>query len=192
MKPNISYDVVRTDHAEEMKTAYEVDDIKITKTNFVSDFYVVFCRFNKEAELKSLWDKLNSVISAELSCDFKNDFERWNLYFFYLCEKKVKDSIKYQIENDKYFSRKIVIDESRLKLTSESIEYLISKNIINDDLILRDPKKDDKTPYVSSSIVYNLIDLEKINDKNDSEKLFDEVSELLRKSLGDNGVSNEN
>lgn len=192
MKPNISYDVVRTDHAEEMKTAYEVDDIKITKTNFVSDFYVVFCRFNKEAELKSLWDKLNSVISAELSCDFKNDFERWNLYFFYLCEKKVKDSIKYQIENDKYFSRKIVIDESRLKLTSESIEYLISKNIINDDLILRDPKKDDKTPYVSSSIVYNLIDLEKINDKNDSEKLFDEVLELLRKSFGDNGVSNEN
>ena len=36
--------------------------------------------------------------------DFKNDFERWNLYFFYLCERKVKDSVKYQIENDKYFS----------------------------------------------------------------------------------------
>ncbi|MDE1347637.1 ABC-three component system middle component 1 [Vibrio aestuarianus] len=192
MKPKISYDVVRTDHAEEMKAAYEVDDIKIIKTNFVSDFYVVFCRFSKEGELKSLWDKLNSVISAELSCDFKNDFERWNLYFFYLCERKVKDSVKYQIENDKYFSRKILIDDSKLKLTSESIEYLISKNIINDDLILTSAKKDDKTSYTSSSIVYNLIDLEKIIDKNDSEKLFDEVSESLRKSLADNGVSNEN
>ncbi|MEZ8804652.1 ABC-three component system middle component 1 [Vibrio atlanticus] len=192
MKPKISYDVVRTDHAEEMKAAYEVDDIKIIKTNFVSDFYVVFCRFSKEGELKSLWDKLNSVISAELSCDFKNDFERWNLYFFYLCERKVKDSVKYQIENDKYFSRKILIDDSKLKLTSESIEYLISKNIINDDLILRSSKKDDKTSYTSSSIVYNLIDLEKIIDKKDSEKLFDEVSESLRKSLADNGVSNEN
>ncbi|MFM2580652.1 ABC-three component system middle component 1 [Vibrio fortis] len=175
-----------------MKAAYEVDDIKIIKTNFVSDFYVVFCRFSKEAELKSLWDKLNSVISAELSCDFKNDFERWNLYFFYLCERKVKDSIKYQIENDKYFSRKILIDDSKLKLTSESIEHLISKNIINDDLILSDSKKDDNISYTSSSIVYNLIDLEKINDKKDSEKLFDEVSELLRKSLADSGVSNEN
>ncbi|CAK1777235.1 conserved hypothetical protein [Vibrio crassostreae] len=192
MKQKVSYDVVRTDHAEEIKAAYEVDDIKIIKTNFVSDFYVVFCRFSKEAELKSLWDKLNSVISAELSCDFKNDFERWNLYFFYLCERKVKDSIKYQIENDKYFSRKILIDDSKLKLTSESIEHLISKNIINDDLILRDSKKDDKLSYSSNSIVYNLIDLEKINDKKDSEKLFDEVSELLRKSVADSGVSNEN
>ncbi|MGI2800890.1 ABC-three component system middle component 1 [Photobacterium damselae] len=184
--------MVRIDHSEEIKAVYGVDDIKIIKTNFVSDFYVVFCRFSTEAELKSLWDKLNSVISAELGCDFKNDFERWNLYFFYLCEKKVKDSVKYQIENDKYFSRKILIDDSKLKLTSESIKHLISKNIINDDLILSGYKKNEKMSYTSNSIVYNLIDLEKINDKKDSEKLFDEVSELLRKSLDDNGASYEN
>lgn len=197
MEQKTSFEIVRLDLADDIKNSYEIEDIKIVKTKFISDLYSVFVSFKKENEIDKNWDKLNSVISVELSLDFKSDFERWNLYFFYICKGKVRPYIKYKVENNKAFSRKILVDNFGLELKDETIDFLISKNIINSDLLLENNEKDTNVEkqYNSNSIVYNLIDSKDLNNNKNEENpeiLYSELLGLLKNNFVNGRSNSEN
>lgn len=190
MKQKISYEVVQVELSEDLKTNYNLEDAQIVKIQIINGLYIIFYKFKKEATLVKNWDNLNSVVAAELSSTFENDYERWNLYSFYLCERSVKPSVKYKIEHDKYFSRKIVLGKFESNLDGDSISSLVSKYIINDDLVIKDVEYVDLS-YSSESIVYGLIESEKTSNKHEIESLYLKLLSMLREKSNIGEVSNE-
>jgi hypothetical protein len=69
---------------------------------------VFCCQVKTIDELVSEWRKISSFIAAKSITLSNPDFTRWNSYLVYFCEEPVPRALKYEIENDKFASRKMV------------------------------------------------------------------------------------
>jgi len=58
-----------------------------------------------------------------------NDAQRWNLYIFYFVAEKVNQGIKQLIEQDKFSTRKIILDNCGSVITDEFIEQQIDADL---------------------------------------------------------------
>ncbi len=80
--------------------------------------------FEKESDLKEQWEDIADVLNYEyLSTNETTEFERWNNYLIFVITSEVSLETKYEIENDKFYMRKLVIE-----LSTESEEMLKEKN----------------------------------------------------------------
>ena len=95
----------------------------------------VFCLvFDKETDLNEQWEGIADVLNYEyLSSNEPTDFERWNNYLIFVVRGGVSLETKYEIENDKFYMRKLV-----LEFSNEKYEILKEKTIalLNDKLLL--------------------------------------------------------
>lgn len=66
---------------------------------------------SNEIELENVWKKLKSDIAAYFQTALELEVEIWNIYIFFFVSGKVCKELKYEVEQDKYSSRKIIIDE---------------------------------------------------------------------------------
>lgn len=105
----------------------------ITTSAKVNAFCLVF---EKESDLKEQWEEISDVLNYEyLSTSETSEFERWNNYLIFVVTSEVSLETKYEIENDKFYMRKLVIE-----LSTESEKMLKEKTIafLNNRLLLRD------------------------------------------------------
>ncbi|MGD1451487.1 ABC-three component system middle component 1 [Vibrio harveyi] len=65
-------------------------------------------------ELESCWFDLTQVIGTEFICEQSSDFSRWNTYLVFISKEKASQEIRNEIENNKIFVRKIILDNSDL------------------------------------------------------------------------------
>jgi hypothetical protein len=91
----------------------------------------VFIRFDSPELIQLHWEDISNAIALYYQTKIETDFERWNLYLFYLNEQKVEKSLKYRIENDPISSRKIVVDGFDGRLNLAKMEEIISTHITN-------------------------------------------------------------
>ncbi|TLS82395.1 hypothetical protein FD722_08915 [Photobacterium damselae subsp. damselae] len=95
-----------------------------------------FCLvFEKESDLKEQWEDIADVLNYEyLSTNETTEFERWNNYLIFVVTDEISLETKYEIENDKFYMRKLVIE-----LSTESEEMLKEKTIafLNNRLLLQ-------------------------------------------------------
>ncbi|WP_120512415.1 ABC-three component system middle component 1 [Photobacterium salinisoli] len=95
-----------------------------------------FCLvFEKESDLKEQWEDIADVLNYEyLSANETTEFERWNNYLIFIVTGETSLETKYEIENDKFYMRKLV-----LELSTKSEEILKEKTIefLNNRLLLR-------------------------------------------------------
>ncbi|MGZ0654503.1 ABC-three component system middle component 1 [Coraliomargarita sp. W4R72] len=69
----------------------------------------VFCCMVPSLDrLASEWRQVSSFVGAKSITLPPSNFSRWNSYLVYFCETPVPRSLKYEIENDKFASRKMV------------------------------------------------------------------------------------
>ncbi|EQC1409643.1 hypothetical protein J0A78_12950 [Providencia rettgeri] len=104
----------------------------MTKSAIVNAFCLVF---EKESDLKEQWKDIADVLNYEyLSTNETTEFERWNNYLIFVITGEVSLETKYEIENDKFYMRKLIIE-----LETESEEMLKDKTIafLNNRLLLR-------------------------------------------------------
>jgi len=173
MAQEISYKKSKSDFSNKLNLDYQLDDIVIVETPYIDNIFLCILSLSSEAKLNELWDLLNSVISSELSKDFKNDFQMWNFYLFYLCKEEVGVELKYEIINNKFSSRKVVIDKFDKKIDEQVIEDIISEYIVGSDILLDEKVKTlpEESSYHSESKVFKNIESiylqgnEKLNDK---------------------------
>jgi hypothetical protein len=104
------------------------------------------------------WDKISGTIAAYYQPYLNNDFEKWNIYIMYVSSAKIPQHLKYKIENDRFSSRKIVVDQFTKELNDVSIADLIIGHITNKDLQPQGVQKAKiKEDYSSDSPIWNLL-----------------------------------
>ena len=137
-----------------------------------------FIGMNNEESLREKWGKIAEYIAIYFQSALKNEYSIWNIYLFYLLQEEVSNEIKYQIENDTFSSRKIVISPIK------DIDKIIRENIINDDLNIQD-KEESNLVFTPNDIIWEaLCDVGswKKKTKSHSESLNHIVKQLKRKS----------
>lgn len=92
-----------------------------------NSIYVFFVK-SSENELKSFWAKINSWIGANFQPLLVSEFQRWNLYIFFMVSEKVENALKHQIENNTLACRKLVIEGEN------SFEDIVEDHITNASL----------------------------------------------------------
>lgn len=131
-----------------MKNCSDIDSVKsieriypnvkvgLYQVSFLGTVNIFTILFQREDELKESWKDLYSSIAAYFQAELPSsaEFERWNMYIFYICRQKVEKELQYKIENDRFACRKIVLGNCQDELTDETVEKIISQHITNSDL----------------------------------------------------------
>lgn len=136
----------------ELEEKYFLKSIKLNEVKFKSDFAVVILEFFNTTDLDNNWQKINNVLSQGLSKYLVDDFKKWNVYLLYVVNEKVDKGLKYKIENNTFFSRKILVDSYESELSEIAVEKLINTNILFKDIeefVARPPIHDYSVGLVS-------------------------------------------
>ena len=144
---------------------------RLSKEQYVGAISVFSFFFETEEGLNDKWESVTSSIAVNYQSEFEDEeqeFERWNMYIFFIVKGSVSDQLKYKIENNKFSCRKIVQDNIDVSSYLDSIKELTQKNIINSDLnrsLIDDNDTSAKIPpYSSDSTIYKLIEDHKLNN----------------------------
>lgn len=70
------------------------------------------CWVKDEADLIFLWKKVSSVIAYQYQSELENNFAAWNIYLAFITPSSVAKATKYEIENDKFSMRKLVVSDA--------------------------------------------------------------------------------
>lgn len=117
-----------------IRESFNIKNVIIGNLMFGDNIPVVFIQFNDLNDLEKYWKEFNSFITAEYLIKIKNDFSKWNSYVFYLTECTVKKPLKYEVENNKFSTRKIVIESIGQAVDDNMIKSILSEHIINDNI----------------------------------------------------------
>ena len=144
---------------------------QLSKVQFIGTISVFSFFFESEAYLNDKWESITSSIAVNYQSEFEDEeqeFERWNIYIFFVVKGSVDSQLKYKIENDKFSSRKIIQDNIEEALNPNSISELIQKHIVHSDLnksvIDNGDISDAILSYSSNSTVYKIIESYHSND----------------------------
>lgn len=119
---------------EEIKGAFEnITFFELGEIDFGGKIIVCFIQFSKTENLKVEWKDFNNFITAKYTTNIKDEYSKWNFYIFYISSEVVTKDLKYEIENNKFSSRKIII-ENIADITQEFILKIISEFITNNSI----------------------------------------------------------
>jgi len=164
------------------------------RVDFMGEISVFSFLFETEDYLNDNWGKITSSIASYYQSAFENEeneFERWNIYILFLVKNSVGIQLKYKIENDKFSSRKIVVDNINANLDVDFVTSLIAKHIINSDLDMtdfgniNDYKRD--VIYSNDSKIYQLIGNSnlKISGRGANKEELDDLYQQIIKQIND-------
>lgn len=168
----MSVNKIENNSIEELKTTYGLVDLQIINGNHIIS---VLVKTNSN-NLQNNWKKINSVFSELLDEYLDESFKKWNVYILYLSTDKVSKELKYKIENNTFFARKIVEDTYTAQLKDEDIEELISKHIDFHDLKITSIRPVQKAYESNSEIYSKLKGVDTASEK--------QISELLKSLEG--------
>lgn len=114
--------------------SFDIKNVSIGNLIFGDNVPVIFIQFNDLNDLEKYWKEFNSFITAEYLINLNNDFSKWNSYIFYITEGTVEKPLKYEIENNKFSTRKIVIESIHQTIDNILINNILSEHIINDNI----------------------------------------------------------
>ena len=170
----------------QIKKNFDIQDVVVGNLTFGSNIPVILVQFKNAKDLENCWKELNSLVTAEYLIKLSDDFSKWNSYLFFVTEE-VSKSLKYEIENNKFSTRKIVVEMENPIISDEVINSIISEHIVNDDINF-DVQSIDVGEFTKNELIGSFFDpLVKENSK----KLDDAtLTELLTKI--ETGLGNEN
>lgn len=75
--------------------------------------------------LEKSWMQVSNFLALHFQNSLLEEFERWNMYVFYKLPQHIQTSLQYQIENDTFSSRKILVFQDTLN------SDIIKEHILN-------------------------------------------------------------
>lgn len=130
-----------SDELKYMQKLYDNPKITHWIKNFGVRCHIFTIQIALETNLADIWEDFTNTIAGNFQANFENEYENWNVYVVFLAEIKIERALKYKIENDKYSSRKIVMDEISPPIDEDKIVESISKRIFQLDIGPDTPKK---------------------------------------------------
>lgn len=170
----------------QIKNNFDIQEAVVGDLKFGSNIPIILIQFKNLDNLEKHWKEFNSFITAEYLIKLDNDFSKWNSYIFFVTEE-VPKSLKYEIENNKFSTRKIVIEMETPIINDEVINNIISEHIVNDDIKF-DIQSIDVGEFSKNELISVFFD----DLIKDNPKKFDDttLTELLTKI--ETGLDNEN
>jgi hypothetical protein len=126
---------------------------------------IVFVSFETPNDLNKNWKDFNGQITTDFVINLKEEYSRWNFYIFYISAENVEKQVKYEIENNKFSSRKIVIENFK-SISEKEINFWISEHITNDNIQIGVENKQ-SLQYKKNTSLSNILDNLSLNKKND-------------------------
>lgn len=168
---------------QSVKDNFNIRDCVIGKLKFGSDIPVIFIQFKDLKELDDGWKDFNSFITAEYLMKLKDDFSRWNSYIFFLASGQLDKALKYAIENNKFSTRKIVIESTKDLIDVTLIGQILSEHIINDNIKFevtkRFVKEFKKDGAINKSLKLASLDVKEIHKEQNLIKVLNHLESLL-------------
>jgi hypothetical protein len=154
---------------------------------FGGKIIICFVMFKTNENLKLEWKNFNNYFTAKCITNINDDYSKWNSYVFYLSQDDISKSLKYEIENHKFSTRKIVIEMENPVINDRVINNIISEHIVNDDIKF-DIQSTGVGEFSKNELISNILD----NLIKDNSKKADDttLTELLTKI--ETGLDNEN
>lgn len=114
---------------------------------------------NSDEILNSYAEVRDHVAITFQSQFLEDDAERWNVYIFFFVREKVSDSVKQLIEQDKFSTRKIVIDNIQQEINDEYVKSLIYQEIFDFEVEKRDVNQEPIMNVIQKNnpIVYDFL-----------------------------------
>ncbi len=150
-----------------LKKDFPIKELVFGELLFGGVIPIVFVNFETLNDLNNNWKDFNGQITTDFVLDLKEEYSRWNFYIFYLSKETVEKQLKYEIENNKFSSRKIVI-ESVNSITEKEINFLISEHITNDNIKIGLENKQ-SLKFNKNASISNIIDKLSLNKKSDGD-----------------------
>lgn len=161
------FNKIEPDIAEIITSSFELNHFSIGKVHFGGEVIVCFVNFIDDTVLRNQWKELNSYLTAKFIPTVKDDYSKWNFYVFYLSNETVEKQLKYEIENNKFSSRKIVIQKVN-SITEKEINLLISEHITNDNIQIGVEKKQ-SIKFKKNTSLSKIIDKLSLNKRSDDD-----------------------
>ena len=155
--------------------------IEFSEIQYCGSIPVFFIKAQQESQIKESWQAIVDFIALNFQTDLTDEFAVWNIYLFFVFQETIDDALKYQIENDTFSSRKIVIEN---ELSNQEI---IDEHIINRDLDLG-KSHTGGLEFRHDDIIWGFL-----KGKEAKKKITDEDKAIFKKMAGKiKGEANEN
>lgn len=160
---------------KDLNSSFELSFFDIGKVHFGGEIIVCIVKFKDDTILKSQWKEFNSYLTVKFIPTVKDEYSKWNFYVFYFSSNKINKPLKYEIENNKFSSRKIVIEQYET-ITNEVIEKVVSEHITNENILINVDSKQSST-FKKNPFLAKIIDKLNLNKKNedDLQKALDTI-----------------
>ncbi|AWK43898.1 hypothetical protein GPY51_21635 [Photorhabdus laumondii subsp. laumondii] len=120
---------------QELNSELGVEFFVLSVCIFDSAMINAFCYVTPTTSiLKERWREISDNLNYEYLSKYEpSEFERWNNYLVFICQDAIPDNIKYEIENDKFYMRKVALELKGLEKTDIEKE---TKKILDEKLLL--------------------------------------------------------
>jgi hypothetical protein len=165
---------------EVLKNEFKDFNISVIEVQSLHNAIVTFVLFPGEDSLNDNWEKITNSIAACIQGQIDNVFVKWNLYLLLLCKTNVSKEIKYEIENDKFCCRKIVIENfSKEDLSDKVKNELISSKITMEDIGVKNIALKSSANYIGQTSFWNIIKNSQISSgkgkNNNAETILNQI-----------------
>lgn len=136
-----------------------------------------FVKISDETLLSKKWREISNFIAIYFQNKLESEFERWNLYIFYILASEISNELKYSIENDKFSCRKIVLENE------DNRTKIISEYILNDDLRINESLQVGQEDAIEKNLLlWTILSNQDATQKvgNDSKNFFAEIVKTLK------------
>jgi hypothetical protein len=106
-----------------------------TKSSQMASFGNITAFFVKSDNyelIRDFWSKINNTIAVYYQSRLSDEFNKWNIYCFYVVGKSFDRNLKYIIENDTFATRKVVVE------SNESYDAIFNSFVLNPSLTIGD------------------------------------------------------
>jgi hypothetical protein len=104
---------------------------KIDENSFLSVFS---CWVENEELLEKFWSRISNLIGTEYQIELHDEFSSWNIYLAFFIPTEISNALKYNIENETFFMRKVVFDSKEKDLDKANVSTYLNNHILGKDI----------------------------------------------------------
>ncbi|MRG87912.1 ABC-three component system middle component 1 [Salinibacillus xinjiangensis] len=177
------YDVIKRIKHESGNNSFDLVECLVkSETNY--NVYIFTMIINDQDELMEHWKEISGDIAVHFQGELVSDIEIWNIYILFLVQGSVDNDIRYLIEQNKYSSRKLVIENVERPIGTEDIENIINEKLFNVNVESVGNANPPESIFSTLESKYgNLIKVIKDGDHEKPSVLFTKYLELLKNEL---------
>jgi hypothetical protein len=132
------FSIVTTTDVHKINFSDEYKDwnfsIFTSKTSTGNSITAYCCVTDKAERFEKDWNSINSFIAAKYVSTLDGEYERWNSYLLFICEEKMSKSLQYEIENNKFSMRKIVVNNQRTSPDKSAVINILNDKILSENI----------------------------------------------------------